>query len=72
MKKDYDYKKYDEIVKDLETKGYFKISVMKIQGDLITKSFELWTGGGHSIIVEKYTDEYAALYIDIENAPNIK
>ena len=71
MKKDYDYKKYDEVVKDLETKKYFKISAMKTNLDMITESVELWVGGGNNLLVEKYRDGYAALYIDIEKAPNI-
>ena len=32
----------------------------------------MWIGGGHAVLIEKFKDGYAAIYIDSENLPKIK
>lgn len=71
MKKEYRYKKYEKIVSEFEQGGFVKLCTYKTL-DLITDCFEMWIGGGHNVLIEKFKDGYAAIYIDSENLPKIK
>ncbi len=71
MKKQYRYKKYEKVISELESNGFSKLSEIKTF-NAITECFEMWIGGGHAVLIEKFKDGYAAIYIDSENLPKIK
>lgn len=67
----YRYKKYTAVLSELEKNGFSQLSVNKCF-NLVTDRYESWIGGGQIVLIEIFTDGYAAIYIDSKNLPKIK
>ena len=66
MNKDYDYKLYPEVQKQLIEKNYKKIAV-ELAYSILVNRYESWTKGGHDILLQVLNNNYVAIFKDSEN-----
>lgn len=67
----YRYKKYTAILAELEKNGFSQLSVNKCF-NVVTDRYESWICSGQIVLIEIFTDGYAAIYVDSKNLPKIK
>ena len=67
MNKDYDYKLYPEVEKELIEKKYKKIAIDIIKNNVLINRYESWTKGGHDILLQVLNNNFVAIFKDSEN-----